>query len=287
MERYLKEEPKFGSHRKLAGDEIDTSWDMFAPPESPPVVNGAWKMEVNLNKLNLDQHMDALSTMSSSSSCSSRLSWDASLSYAVLAAVKKEPIDTDYEDNSDSYEEVYSSSSSDMPMALSPMAVNGIKKERRSSAESQNAIKFTIVARSQLTPPSSPEPNASMMKKMAEGTDCSNNNNSISINNKNNNRKSLVRMNPLDSTQISRNTIVKLTTAKNSSIGVARLIHVAHPKLQATQISDSKAVSIVNPPCKFHLNNFYSKNVTKIPDNCSFKYKTFIIIIISNIKTEQ
>lgn len=233
MERYLKEEPKsnFGN-RKLQGDDLDASWDLFAPPESPPL-NGSWKMEVNplcLNKLNLDQHIDSLSTISSSSSCS-RLSWDTSLSYAVL--VKKEPIDTDYEDNSDSYEEVYSSSSSEMTNNKYET------KERRSSGESQNAIKFTIVARSQLTPPSSPEPNSKKSVDIqGNSTDCSNNNNK--------NRKSLVRMtmNPNDS-QISRNAIVKLTTSKNASIGVTRLIQV-HPKF----ISDNKAVSIVNPPCK-------------------------------------
>lgn len=239
MERYLKEEPKsnFGN-RKLPGDDLDASWDLFAPPESPPL-NGSWKMEVNplcLNKLNLDQHIDSLSTISSSSSCS-RLSWDASLSYAVL--VKKEPIDTDYEDNSDSYEEVYSSSSSEMTHNKYETT-----KDRRSSGESQNAIKFTIVARSQLTPPSSPEPNSKKhVDIQGNSTDCSNNNNNKS-------RKSLVRMsmNPNES-QISRNTLVKLTTSKNSAIGVARLIQV-HPKF--TTISDNKAVSIVNPPCKLN-----------------------------------
>lgn len=240
MERYLKEEPKsnFGN-RKLPGDDLDASWDLFAPPESPPL-NGSWKMEVNplcLNKLNLDQHIDSLSTISSSSSCS-RLSWDASLSYAVL--VKKEPIDTDYEDNSDSYEEVYSSSSSEMTHNKYETT-----KDRRSSGESQNAIKFTIVARSQLTPPSSPEPNSKKHVDIQGNstTDCSNNNNNKS-------RKSLVRMsmNPNES-QISRNTLVKLTTSKNSAIGVARLIQV-HPKF--TTISDNKAVSIVNPPCKLN-----------------------------------
>ncbi|XP_063700562.1 Krueppel-like factor 7 [Culicoides brevitarsis] len=258
MERYLKEEPKsnFGSNRKLPGDEIDTTWDMFAPPESPPAVNGTWKMEVNplcLNKLHLDQHMDSMSTISSSSSCSSRLSWDASLSYAVLASVKKEPLDTDYEDNSDSYEEVYSSSSGEITPSATPTAttttttsLKRASKDRRSSAESQNAIKFTIVARSQLTPPSSPEPNSKKSGGETQGnsnnaTDCSNHNNS-SIKS---NRKSLVRMTETNSTssttsQLTRNTIVKLTTA--------RLIHVHPTKFQATQISDSKAVSIVNPP---------------------------------------
>lgn len=230
MERYLKEEPKsnFGN-RKLPGDDLDTSWDLFAPPESP--LNGSWKMEVNplcLNKLSLDQHMDSLSTISSSSSCS-RLSWDASLSYAVL--VKNEPLDTDYEDNSDSYEEHYSSSSE--------MTNNKYEKERRNSAESQNAIKFTIVARSQLTPPSSPEPNSKKLDIQGNSTDITNKN-----------RKSLVRMtmNP-NETQISRNTIVKLTTGKSSSIGVARLIQV-HPKFHTATISDNKAVNIVSPPCK-------------------------------------
>lgn len=237
MERYLKEEPKsnFGN-RKLPSDDLDMSWDLFAPPESP--LN--WKMEVNplcLNKLNLDQQMDSLSTTSSSSSCS-RLSWDASLSYAVL--VKNEPIDTDYEDNSDSYEEHYSSSSEVMNNNNNNIKYE--KSERRNSAESQNAIKFTIVARSQLTPPSSPEPNS----KKSENVTTNNNNNGTK------NRKSLVRMamNP-DNTQLSRNTIVKLTTSKNSSIGVARLIQV-HPKFQTTAtISSESKVNIVNPPCKF------------------------------------
>lgn len=237
MERYLKEEPKsFVGNRKLPCDNLDTSWDLFAPPESP--LNGSWKVEVNplcLNKLNLDQHMDSLSTISSSSSCS-RLSWDTSLSYAVL--VKNEPIDTDYEDNSDSYEDVYSSSSE--------MTNNKFEKQRRSSAESQNAIKFTIVARSQLTPPSSPEPNSKNLDIKGNNTDSTNNNS-----------KSLVRMtmNP-NETQISRNAIVKLTTGKSSSIGVARLIQV-HPKFDTETISDSKAVNIISPPCMFNFFHFY------------------------------
>uniref|UniRef100_A0A336LIA4 CSON003712 protein n=1 Tax=Culicoides sonorensis TaxID=179676 RepID=A0A336LIA4_CULSO len=226
MERYLKEEPKsnFGN-KKMLGDELDNSWELFAPPESP--LNSSWKMEVNpicLNKINFDQHIDAMSTTSTSSSCS-RLSWDASMRYAVV--VKNEPIDTDYEYNSDSYEEVCSSSSE--------ITTSKYEKERKSPSESQNSIELTIV-RSPLTPPSSPEPNAK--KNEIHGN--------IS-NNTNKNRKTLrMTMNPTEA-QLSRNTIVKLTTTKTPSIGVARLIQV-HPKVNSTAISENKSINTVSPP---------------------------------------
>lgn len=102
MERYLKDEPKLQSFKKLPND-LDTPWDFFAAPS----VQAKWKVEVDpicLEDLNLgERHLDSLSTSSASSGCSG-VSWDSALSCAVV--VKKERLDDDDdENNSDSYDE--------------------------------------------------------------------------------------------------------------------------------------------------------------------------------------
>lgn len=132
MERYLKDEPKLQSYKKLPTD-LDTPWNLFTAPG--PLTSWA-KVEV-VNPLTLDEltlserHLDALSLSSASSACSG-VSWDRSLSCAVL--VKKEPMD---EDDDDFYEE-----SRGNPLELRFVA-------RASSAGE------TILPN--LTPPSSPE----------------------------------------------------------------------------------------------------------------------------------
>lgn len=89
MERYLKDEPKIQSFKKMNTD-MERTW--FATP-----TNG-WKMEVDCLDEYGERHLDSLST----SSASSAYSWDSPLSCAVI--VKQEPMD-DEADEDDDYEE--------------------------------------------------------------------------------------------------------------------------------------------------------------------------------------
>lgn len=89
MERYLKDEPKIRSLKKLPSD-MEAAW--ITTP-----ANG-WKVEVDCLDEFTERHLDSLSTSSGSSSSS----WESALSCAVL--VKQEPID-DEEEDEDGYEE--------------------------------------------------------------------------------------------------------------------------------------------------------------------------------------
>lgn len=249
MERYLKDEPKHhGSKNNKLSSDLDASpWDMFATPGGP--LSGSWKMIDD--KLSMD--LDTLSTTSTSSSCSSRLSWDAPLSCAVV--VKNEPMDEDYDDNSDGYEEnsfTSSSSSSNkyhhqhhLSSSKNNNNNNNINNNTNSSSTKllgssnnlssnvssrnleshhQNAIELTLLARSTLptlTPPSSPEPNPKSLAISSSGQE-----------------RKVLRISA--GTQLPRNAIVRLTNGRNS-IGVARLIHV-NPKYQQNSV-DSKNIS--------------------------------------------
>lgn len=160
MERYLKDEPKLQSYKKLPTD-LDTPWNLFTAPGPAAAMAVAaaasWaKVEVvdplTLDELNLsERHLDTLSMSSASSACSG-VSWDSSLSCAVL--VKKEPVDEDeeYEDE-DCYEDAVSSSSDS-------------RRHQGAVNNSGNPLEFRLVARASssgqsilptLTPPSSPE----------------------------------------------------------------------------------------------------------------------------------
>lgn len=125
MERYLKDEPKLHSYKIKA--ELDTPWDLFATPSRI------------LEELNYNEHnLDSLSTSSMSSACSG-VSWDSTLSCAVV--VKKEKIEDD-EDNSDSYEDNFCK----IPIQI----------------KTENELELRLLARAgellpTLTPPSSPE----------------------------------------------------------------------------------------------------------------------------------
>lgn len=134
MERYLKDEPKLQSYKKLPTD-LDSAWDLFATPARI------------LEELNYHEHnLDSLSTSSMSSACSG-VSWDSALSCAVV--VKKEKIEDD-EENSDSCEEKLERNFCKIPIQI----------------KTENAIELRLLARTTadpnellptLTPPSSPE----------------------------------------------------------------------------------------------------------------------------------
>ena len=231
MERYLKDEPKQHAYKKLAAD-LDTPWDLFT---APGPISGSWKVEVDpycIEELNInDKNLDNISMSSSSSPCSG-VSWDSSLSCAVV--VKKEKLDLDDDDNnSDSYD--------DESFAKIPFQSRLICKNTDSTAKihvqstPQNSIELRLVARKTsgheilptLTPPSSPESH-------------------LSISNNNKNSITTVKTEPeialLDhqgilrvstGAHIPRNTIVRLTTANNkSTVGLTRVIQVS-PQFQA------------------------------------------------------
>ncbi|PNF43693.1 hypothetical protein B7P43_G14617 [Cryptotermes secundus] len=138
MERYLKDEPKLQSYKKLPND-LNTPWNLFTAPGPAAAMAVAaaasWaKVDpLTLDELNLsERHLDTLSMSSASSACSG-VSWDSSLSCAVL--VKKEPVEDDEEDEEeDCYEDTISSNSG----------------SRRTSSSAQSILPT-------LTPPSSPE----------------------------------------------------------------------------------------------------------------------------------
>ncbi|XP_014605831.1 PREDICTED: Krueppel-like factor 6 isoform X2 [Polistes canadensis] len=159
MERYLKDEPKLQSYKKLP-TELDTApWNLFrAPPISWTATTGTAnsqfespiKMEVTTSSDEretlcledikfgpsdhnhngrdrdlLDRHLDSLSMSSASSACSA-LSWDSSRSLSCTALIlKKEPSEDLEED--EEHEE--------------------IEEDEDSGCESEGQI---------LTPPSSP-----------------------------------------------------------------------------------------------------------------------------------
>lgn len=135
MERYLKDEPKLQSYKKLP-TELDTPWNLFTAPgplsswTKVEVVNPLTLDELNLN----ERHLDSLSLSSASSACSG-LSWGSSLSCAVV--VKKEPMEDDEEEEDFCYDENVGN-----PLELTFVA--------RSSAAGETILPT-------LTPPSSPE----------------------------------------------------------------------------------------------------------------------------------
>lgn len=135
MERYLKDEPKLQSFKKLP-TELDTPWNLF----TAPIPLSSWtKVEVvdplTLDELNIsDKHLDSLSLSSASSACSG-VSWDSSLSCAVL--VKKEPMEDEEEEEDFCYDE-----NAGNPLELTIVA--------RSSSAGESILPT-------LTPPSSPE----------------------------------------------------------------------------------------------------------------------------------
>lgn len=136
MEQYLKDEPRIETvqYKKL---EMDAPWDLFSCPPPRP---GGWKVEVDPLCLEdfSDRHLDSLSTSPASSACSG-VSWDSSLSCAVL--IKQEPVDDDDEDGDDSCEET-KTGARDKKYEL--------KIVPRNSCSGQTVLPT-------LTPPSSPE----------------------------------------------------------------------------------------------------------------------------------
>lgn len=181
MERYLKDEPKLHSYKKLSA-EIDTPWDLFATPSRI------------LEELNYNEHnLDSLSTSSMSSACSG-VSWDSSLSCAVV--VKKEKIEDD-EDNSDSCEEKLEHNFSKIPIQI----------------KTENAIELRLLARTgellpTLTPPSSPESIRTAEAELALLG-----------------HQGIFKVS--SSSHLPRSAIVRLTTAGKNSVSVTRYIQVS------------------------------------------------------------
>lgn len=87
LERYLRDEPKLQSYKKMHTD-LDTAWDIFSTPARL------------LEELKIKESLDTISTTSSVSSNCSGISWDSDGSQALSCAVvvKQERIDEDDED---------------------------------------------------------------------------------------------------------------------------------------------------------------------------------------------
>jgi krueppel-like factor 6/7 len=232
MERYLKDEPKCNSSYKNLPADLNTPWDLFT---APGPISGSWKVEVDplcLEELNLhDRNLDSLSTTSSSSSCSG-VSWDSSLSCAVV--VKKERIDDDYEDNSDSWEE------HEKLEKLCKLNIP-IKQE--------NSIELRLIARTAtpndkyilptLTPPSSPE---SHLSKTSIATSTEPEQYTVYE------HQGILRV--PGHPHIQRNTIVRLTTTTQGSmvgknaVGLTKIIQVS-PAFQAAIAQSKSTISPV------------------------------------------
>uniref|UniRef100_A0A0K8TKQ1 Putative transcription factor sp4-like protein n=1 Tax=Tabanus bromius TaxID=304241 RepID=A0A0K8TKQ1_TABBR len=136
LERYLRDEPKLQSYKKIQ-TELDSAWDFFATPRI-------------LEELNISEpNLDSLSTSSMSSSCS-HVSWDSSLSCSVV--VKKENLDENEEENSNSYDTF-----GKIPMQLKSEKIKLCLSapSRGSEVDCSNATKGEFLPT--LTPPSSPE----------------------------------------------------------------------------------------------------------------------------------
>lgn len=245
MERYLKDEPKLQTYKKLPAD-LDTPWDLFA---APGPISG-WKVEVdsccledlNLNDRHLDSHSNSSSSSTSSSPCSG--SWDSSSSLSCAVVVKKERLDPDDDEdnNSDSYDE---------------QSEKFGKITLHHHLHHQNAIELRLVARATtsdllptLTPPSSPESHLSIGSKLTATV------------------KSEPEIALLDhqgflrvstGTHIPRNAIVRLTTSSSKgTVGLTRVIQVS-PQLQAaiaqrsSTSSPSASLSAGNKRKKSHV----------------------------------
>ncbi|KAH8407501.1 hypothetical protein KR222_004243 [Zaprionus bogoriensis] len=88
LERYLRDEPKVQSYKKMHTD-LDTAWDIFSTPARL------------LEELKIKESLDTISTTSSVSSNCSGISWDSNGSQALCSVlVKQERIDEDEEDAS-------------------------------------------------------------------------------------------------------------------------------------------------------------------------------------------
>ncbi|XP_053964191.1 Krueppel-like factor luna [Anastrepha ludens] len=85
LERYLRDEPKLQSYKKIHS-EIDTAWDLLSAPAR---IFEELKIK--------EQNLDSVSTTSSVSSTCSGMSWDSSGSQTLSCSVvvKKERIDED------------------------------------------------------------------------------------------------------------------------------------------------------------------------------------------------
>jgi krueppel-like factor 6/7 len=245
MERYLKDEPKLQSYKKLPTD-LDTPWNLFTAPSPAAAMAVAaaasWaKVQVvdplTLDELNLsERHLDSLSMSSASSACSG-VSWDSSLSCAVL--VKKEPVqDEDEEPDDDCYEDALSSSSDGR-------RYQGVANGTGNNS-SGNPVELRLVARTSssaqsilptLTPPSSPE--------SGQGHSNSSNSSSGSVGSSTGDvsvGQGLLRV----ATGAPRSAIVRLTT--RSSPGVTRLISVTqNPFGPAPRNSSSGQIQVGSP----------------------------------------
>lgn len=213
MERYLKDEPKLQTFKKRS--DLDTSWDLFAAPARI------------LEELNYHDHnLDSLSTSSMSSACSG-VSWDSSLSCAVVV-VKKEKIDED-EDNSDSCEEKLEHNFSKIPMQIKTENA-AIELRLLASTTDPNELLPT------LTPPSSPE-------SIRTTTDAE-----LAL--LGHHHPGLFKVSSAG--HLPRSAIVRLTTAGKNSVSVTRFIQMTSQGLPAAITHRTISAASLSPSLGKH-----------------------------------
>lgn len=205
MERYLKDEPKVQSLKKLSADP----WDLFATPARI------------LEELNYpyEHNLDSLSTSSMSSACSGA-SWDSALSCAVV--VKKENCEMDDEENSDSCEEkIEHHNFSKIPIQIkTENAIELRLLTRTTAAAAVSPAVVTTAADTQtnvellptLTPPSSPE----SIRTTTEATE-------LALLG----HQGIFKVASAGTNHLPRSAIVRLTTAGQKGVSVTRFIQVS------------------------------------------------------------
>lgn len=246
MERYLKDEPKLQTYKKLPTD-LDSAWDLFATPARI------------LEELNYHDHnLDSLSTSSMSSACSG-VSWDSALSCAVV--LKKEKIDDD-EENSDSCEEKLEHNFSKIPIQIK--TENAIELRLLSPGESNDMLPT-------LTPPSSPE----SIRTNNDATEIAllSRQGSIFKVSSTTNAGMTATTNHLP-----RSAIVRLTTAGKNSVSVTRFIQVSQG-IPAT-IAQRTTNNVANITNATPNTTTQAMTTTQMPSGKVHSISVFLLLII-------
>ncbi|KAG5678210.1 hypothetical protein PVAND_007902 [Polypedilum vanderplanki] len=264
MDRYLKDEPKPKAFKS-------EPWEYWT---APGPISGSWSVKVDplcFDELLNDRNLDTLSMSSSSSTCSGK-SWDSSISCSLV--VKKERIDDDYEDSDSNDEKLVNcrnnnnnnnnnnTSNKNFNTTKNIQIIKGSNKVSNSTIElliartpsssplAGNRLSATALStmlmpatlqtgqnqHETLTPPSSPE-------SSSKCSNSKNNNNNLTITEPEPelaliDNQGIFRVSSNGTTQLTRNTIVRLSNTKNS-FGVTKILQMS-PNFQTTIATTTK-----------------------------------------------